>query len=188
MNFIKHFYNKNMKYDLLNKFYYINTKKLPKIKKIVITLNCKTTKMASLAFSSLALELVTSQKSQFIISKKANLLLKIRKGNPIGCKVTLKKNKMFKFLENTCCNIIPQLKVLNKMSIESKINKNYFKYNIANLFIFNELEKNYYLFNEIGNLNITIVTDSTKIKETKFLFHSFQLNYSICKYNSNGRV
>lgn len=177
MNFIKYFYNKNIKYDLLNKFYYINTKKLPKIKKIVITLSCKTTKMSNLAFSSLALELITSQKSQFIISKKANLLFKIRKGSPVGCKVILKKNKMFEFLENTCCNIIPQLKLLNKMSLKGRINKNYFKYNISNLFIFNELEKNYYLFNEINNLNVTIVTDSTKIKETSFLFYSFQLNY-----------
>ena len=91
MHFLDYFYTKTLKFDLINKFYYKELKNLPKLKKIVLNFNCRTTNLKTLATHLLALELITNQKSNLTISKRPNLLLKIRKGNPVGCKVILKK-------------------------------------------------------------------------------------------------
>lgn len=171
---MKHFYSKSVKYDLLNKFFYKNTKNFPKIKKIVLNLGCNTTKITNLAISALALELITSKKSQFTVTKKANLLFKIRKGNPVGCKVVLKSNNIFNFLEINSYYILPKLQHFNNLVIKNKLNKNSLQYKIPNLLTFTELEKNYSLFHELRNLDVTIITNSSKIKETKFLMRSFQ--------------
>ncbi len=64
MNFLTYFCKKTLNYELLNKFNYKNTKKLPKIKKIVLNFGCKTTDIKHLAASLLALELITCQKGK----------------------------------------------------------------------------------------------------------------------------
>jgi large subunit ribosomal protein L5 len=96
------FYLKTLKYELCNKFAYKNINEVPKLKKIILNFGCKTADLKHLSASLLALELITSQKGRITTTKSPNLLLKIKKGNPSGCKVTLKKTQM----SNTKFNII----------------------------------------------------------------------------------
>jgi large subunit ribosomal protein L5 len=56
-----------------------------------------TTGIKGLATSLLAIELITGQKGILTTTKHSNIFLKIRKGNPAGCKVTLRKENMFSF-------------------------------------------------------------------------------------------
>ena len=97
MNILNYFYTKTLKYELLNKFLYKNVNKLPKIKKIIFNFNCKNFELKNLAVSLLVLELITNQKGILTKSKYSNILLKICKGNPTGCKVILRKRKMLDF-------------------------------------------------------------------------------------------
>ena len=97
MNFLKKFYYKTLKYDLVNKFLYENTKIIPQIEKIILNFGCKTSDLKTLSTSTLALELITSQKGNLTRTRHNNILLKIRKGHPVGCKVTLRKKKSFEF-------------------------------------------------------------------------------------------
>lgn len=173
MNFVKYFYNSVLKYDLINKFNYNKTKKLPKLKKIILNFGCKNTKLKNLAASILALELICSKKSTLTKTNKPNLFLKIRKGNPVGCKVVLKNQKMFDFLTITLNEIFPKEKKLIKLNKKTLIQKNFFSYEIHNKFNFNELEKHYYLFNDLEKLDITIVFNVKN--EIFFLLKSFKL-------------
>ena len=111
MQFLEHFNKKTFKYDLINKFLYKNTKKLPKIKKIILNFSCQSTKLKNLASSLLALELITTKKGLLTTSKKANILLKLRKGNPVGCKIVLTSKNYYNFLARFLNEILPKLEI-----------------------------------------------------------------------------
>lgn len=177
MNFIEKFYSKTLKYDLINKFSYENTKKIPRIKKIILNFGCKTSDLKALSTSALALELITNQKSALTLTKHNNVLLKIRKGQPVGCKVTLRKKKSFEFLSKMLIDIFPKLKNFEGLRINKKIERNTFSYELVDTFSFQELEENYYLFNNLSNLHITIVTTSRKREELDFILNSIKIPF-----------
>jgi large subunit ribosomal protein L5 len=172
MNFLKHFYNIILKYDLLNKFNYNKTKNLPKIKKIILNFGCKNTKLKNLASSFLALELISSKKGYLTKTKKSNIFLKLRKGNPVGCKVILTNKQMFNFLERNLTELFFKEKNFLKLNIKNQMKKNFFSFDLHNKFNFTELEKHYYLFNELDKLDITIVLNLKK--ELVFILKSFK--------------
>ena len=78
MHFLNYFYTKTLKFDLINKFYYTDLKKLPKLKKIVLNFSCKTIELKTIATHLLALELITGKKGTITLSKRPNLFLKIQ--------------------------------------------------------------------------------------------------------------
>ena len=98
MNFLKKYYENTIKYDLIQRFKYKSSKDVPKLKSIILNIGCKTSDFKKLTLSFLSLQLLTKKKGKILISKKPNILLKIRKGDPVGCEIILKKRKMFKML------------------------------------------------------------------------------------------
>lgn len=190
MHFLQYFYLKVIKHDLSNKFVYINTKKIPTLKKIIINFGCKNNDIKTIASSLLALELITTQKGKLTVTKHSNILLKIRKGNPTGCKVTLRKKNMFNFLIKLIIEIFPILK--NFLGFDKKIIKKMqqkaLSWELYEMFSFSELERNYYLFYNLPKLNITFITDSRSKNELLFILKSFLFPFSKSKYNSIGRV
>lgn len=175
MNFLNYFQSKTLKHDLLNKFHYKNINDLPKIEKIILNFGCKTSSIKKLATAVLALELITNQKGTLTKSKKPNVLLKIRKGNPIGCKITLRRRPMLKFLEKTLMEVFPKIKNFNGLKVSKRIKKNSFSYELHSTLNFSELERNYYLFNNLPKLTVTIVTTTSTREEFLFLLKAFQL-------------
>lgn len=177
MHRLDYYYRNIVKYDLLNKFQYNTLKKIPKIKKIILNFGCKNSDLKQLSTALLALELVSSQKGMLTVSKNSNILLKIRKGSPVGCKVILQKNSMYNFFAKLLIEILPRLKNFSSLILKTKKLKNAaISYKIANTLIFFELEHNYYLFNNLPNLNITIVTNSSTREELVFLLNSFKIS------------
>ena len=175
MHFLNYFYSKNLKFDLINKFYYKDLEKLPKLKKVILNSCCKTTELKILATNLLALELIADQKGILTVSKRPNLLLKIRKGNPTGCKLTLKKSSMLNFLNKSLQEIFPKLKNFDGIKVHNKIEKTSFSFLIKNTLNFPELSEHYYLFNNLSNINLSFVTTTKTKKEMLFLLKSLQL-------------
>ena len=101
MNSIENFYSKRLKYDLINKFFYTNLQKLPKIRKIVLTFVCKKTNLKLLANNTLALELITNQRG----------FLKLKKGNVSGCALTLTKKSKLNFMSLIITEILKSASV-----------------------------------------------------------------------------
>ena len=148
-------------------------------------------KIKTLATNLLALELITNQKGLLTISRRPNLVLKIRKGNPTGCKLTLKKNFMLTFLSKISNEIFPKIKNFNGIIINKKINKTGFSFIIKNTLNFSELTEQYYLFNNLPNLNLSLTLNVNSKEETLFLLKSIQLPLKSTLYsrhNSIGRV
>jgi large subunit ribosomal protein L5 len=177
MHFLEHFCEKTLRYDLANKFFYHSTKQLPRLEKIILNFGCKTTGIKGLATSLLAIELITGQKGILTVTRHSNILLKIRKGNPAGCKVTLKKRNMFLFLSKTLIEILPKVKDFNGITLTKKIKKNVFSYELHETFSFHELEEHYYLFYNLPKLDITIITSSKVKEELLFILKSLQLPF-----------
>jgi large subunit ribosomal protein L5 len=172
MNYFQKFRKKNIKHDIINKFNIKNTKRIPKLNKVILNIGCKTSDLKSLSSSALALELITNQKSYLTLSKKPNLLLKIRKNNPTGCKTTLRKHNIDCFIERLISEIFPILKNFEGLSFK----KSSFSYELKEPLNFKELEENYYLFNKISDIKITF-NSYKKINEKQliFLLQSLQL-------------
>ena len=168
MFFFEKYYNNIIKNDLLTKFNYKNVKTIPKLKKIILIFGFNTVDFKKISIALLALKLITKKQSKIVSAKKPNILLKIRKGEPVGCKVILTKKFMFLFLSNLLFKILPlnfKYRILLK-----ECNVNFLTFNIKNILIFKTLEQNYILFNRIENLHLTVVTASSKNKEEFFYF------------------
>lgn len=177
MNFIKKFYLKTITISLLNKFQYTKLTEIPKIRRIILNINCKESDLKNIAASLLALELMTGKRGSVTHARKANALLRIRKGDPIGCKVYLKKHEMYNFLEKFLIEIIPQIiNTTNDFEFKSyPKNVNSISCHFKNGLTF-EIETNFFLFNKIPDLQIVIQTNTTTKEELEYLLRSFKLH------------
>jgi large subunit ribosomal protein L5 len=174
MHFLEHYYKKIIKQDLINKFNYKTVDKIPKIKKIILNFGCKNFSVQKVAKTLLAMELITTRKGTITIAQKANILLKIQKGYPAGCKVVLTKTHMYRFLAKLLIEILPKIKDFSTLKINIKKNIFSFKLNSSNL-ILKELEEQYPLFSDLSDLDINIQTNTQTQSELLFLVKSFKL-------------
>ena len=169
MHILTQYKDNIVKYDLINTFNYKLSTKLPKIEHITLTFKLKRPNFKMLNSAMVTLTLLTSQKSKLTQSKVSNISLKIRKGQPVGCKVTLRKKKMNIFMFKILNKII-----LNELFKTTKSN-NLFSLNIQNVLIFSELEKNYQFFKDLPCLNIYIKTTNCTFNELKYLINSYKI-------------
>jgi len=119
------------------------------------------------------LELITGQRAYFLRAKKSSVFLKIRKGAPLGVKVTLRNSKSTQFLFRLIWEILPSLK---KFKITPKITKvkqnslNSIMIFIPDPLIFYELKNFYFFFKSCTDLRINIsFPSSCKKKELFFI-------------------
>ena len=183
MHFLEYYYINIIKYDLINRYNYKNIKDIPKLKKIILNFGCKTSELKKLSTSLLFLQLITTKKGKLTVSKQSNIVLKIRKGNPVGCKVLLVKTAMYKFLFKLLIEVLPRIK--NKILLKKTSYKNTLTYNFENIMIFKELEKNYLVFSLLKNLQVTFVTNATTNEELFFLLNSFKFPTGTIKTFAN---
>ena len=115
--FLEEFYIRTIKRYLINKYKYTYISELPLLKKIILNFGSNTTQLKQISSSVLALRIICGQKAKITRAKKANIILKIRKGNPSGCILTLQKSIMFCYLEKNIFSIFYKSNLLN--TIES---------------------------------------------------------------------
>ena len=182
MYLLKQYNEKFVKYDLINKFNYKLINDLPNLNCITLSFNIKKFNIKLLTSSLTSLKVITLNKGIITKSKISNISLKIRKGQPIGCKVTLNNNSRYMFL----------YKFLNKSVIYLKNKQTFnkiFSIKLKNILIFENLEKNYQFFRHLYGLNITIATTSNNFQEFLFLLNSFKIYKKVkAKVTQFGRV
>lgn len=178
MNNLKKFYLKTIKHDLTNKFLFKNTKNLPNLKKISLNFGYKNNDSKLLLASLLALELISNQKGKLTITNYPNVLLKLRKGSPVGCKATLRKNEIFNFINEIVTDIFPKIKNFEGLKNLKENEFNTFSYEIKDIFSFKKLEDNYYLFNDLSKLTITITTTCKQKNQLLFLLNSLKTPFT----------
>lgn len=169
------FNNKIIKHDLINKYSYKNIKSVPKIKKLTLNLdNCANFNIQKFATILLVLEIIASKKSSITTAKSPNISLKIQKGQPVGCKVTLKKKHIYQFLNKLIIKILPKLTNFSGIKIKTKNSTLSCKL-LNKEIILEELDNHYPLFANLPDLNIQIATTTKNCKELLFLIKSIKL-------------
>ena len=152
MSFFHYYYSNILKREFLTKYIYKNVYQLPKIKKIVLSLNFSQTSLKGLLPLLSALTLASSQKPSLLISNRPIILLRVKSGLPVGCKVDLRGQQLFFFLEKLIFSILPRLK-----DFSLSFRKNVLFLSFPNLFVFKEIEKDYEYFADLPSLNIVFV-------------------------------
>lgn len=165
------YYKRIIKQDFINKF---KSKKVPDLEKIVLNFGCQNFSMEKFATTMLALEIITGKKGTVTAAKKPNLLLKIQKGQPAGCKVILKKKEVHNFLIKLNLEILPNIKDFSKFRVTAK-QSNFFCQLPANSIKLEEFENLYPLFSVLPILDINIFTTLTKCTGILFLSKSLKL-------------
>lgn len=174
----KEIYNKKIiKHDLINKFNYTNIKDIPTIKQLTLNFNCQNFNVQKFATTFLALEIIASKKGKATVAKNPNILLKIQKGQPAGCRVTLKKKEIQFFLNKILIEILPKIK--NFTGFKIQIQKSTFSFKLLSHEItLQEFEQQYPLFSNLPYLNINVLTNSKNQKELTFLIKATKIPIS----------
>lgn len=174
MTFFKNYYKHIIKQDCINKFITFTNKDIPNIKEVTLNFGCKEHSTQKLAIIMLALEVIVKKKGTITTSKTPNVLLKIQKGQPVGCKVTLKKNEIYSFIERLNLEIFPSLKNFSELKTNRQQSNFFFQLQKNNIHL-QEFERSYPLFANLPLLDINIRIYSKCNNEIKFLAKSMKL-------------
>ena len=177
MNPLESYYRKVIKYDLINKFSYNYIGDIPELKKIILNFGCKSFEIKSITAALFSLELITTKKGTVIKSKRVNILLKIRKGYPVGCMVILTKAEMYQFFFKLLTEVFSNLKDFKGVNVSKKLGNKSFSLTLMDLICFKDLEKQFYLFTNLPPLNIILVTNTKTRKELIYLLNSFKMPF-----------
>lgn len=171
MFFFNTYIQKIINYDSINTFSFKNSKQIPKLQAIVLNFGYQKSNFKRLVTGLLALELTTSGKSRITRSKHLNILLKIKQGNPVGCKIILKEKIMHQFYLKF------KTSVFKKLPQGKQLQQNYKSLSIViqNPLIFIELENHYEYFKDIPKLDVTFIADSKSKSELFFLLKSIKI-------------
>jgi len=155
---LKNHYQNVIIYDLITKIHFKNIFEIPKINQICLNIGLKNANIEKKKLINIIilLKLITNQKPITTKSKKNNIFLKIKKNSIIGCKINLKKNNIYIFLEKILIFIIPNI---NKINFNLK-NKNILNLQINNILNFFELKTEFLKFKNIPPIDVSIHTNS----------------------------
>jgi ribosomal protein L5 len=187
MIFSNTYFHKVIKYDIINTFKYQNLDQLPELNKIVLNFGYSKSNLKYLISGLLALEFVSSKKGKLTKAKNLNLLLKIKKGNPTGCKVILRKNYMYLFYFKLITSSFSKIKHSQLPQFPHYLET--FKslsYQLKSPLFFAELESQFQFFRHIPSLDITLCTNAQSQKELFFLLKS--IKFIIANVTQFGRV
>tara|TARA_B110000438_G_scaffold244689_1_gene245282 strand:+ start:283 stop:846 length:564 start_codon:yes stop_codon:yes gene_type:complete len=146
-----------------------NVMQIPKIEKIVINMGMGDAKdnKNSLAQAIKELTIITGQKPIITKSKNAISNFKLRVGDPVGMKVTLRNVKMYEFLDRFISVSSPRIRDFRGLSSKGFDGRGNYNFGITEQIIFPEID--YDKVNSIRGMNITIVTNA----ETDY--HAYEL-------------
>lgn len=170
-------YSEIVRNELMLKYQYSNIHEIPKIKKIVIDTSMKNANFKIKLAPSiiLALTLITGQKASITLAKRGNAKLGIRQGTITGVKITLRNAKMYQFLDLLITLVLPRVKNFDGIKQTSLNNDGNFSLQLKDPFVFPQLEASTNLFNNIGPINVTIVTTTKDRNESLCLLRGFTI-------------
>ena len=158
---------------MVSRFNYINSMQVPKLLSISLNMGIGDAKTNSKKLESAIseLELITGQKPVITKSKSDISNFKIRKGFPVGCKVTLRSSKMYEFFERLTCIALPRSRDFRGLSFKSFDGRGNYNFGIKEQIIFTEI--NYDDIDSVRGLNVTLSTSANTNEEAYWLLKEF---------------
>ena len=162
-------YNNEVVQAMMDKFGYKNIMEVPKLEKIVLNMGVGEAKEnAKVLESAVAdMQLITGQKPVLTRAKKSIANFKIRENMPIGCKVTLRKQKMYEFADKLMNVALPRVRDFRGISDKSFDGRGNYSLGIKEQLIFPEVE--YDKIDKVRGMDIIFVTTAKTDEEAREL-------------------
>ena len=166
---LKNEFDNTVSKSLMNEFSYKSTMQVPRIIKIILSRGVGAAvadkKLVDQAVDELTL--ISGQKAVPTLSKKDVASFKLRKGMPIGAKVTLRGNKMFEFLDRLISIALPRVRDFHGIKPSGFDGRGNYTLGITEQIIFPEIDID--KVNKISGMDITFVTSASTDNEAKSL-------------------
>ena len=171
-------YREEIRAKLLQEFGYKNPMQVPKLDKIVINMGVgeATGDQKKLDAAVAELTLIAAQKPVKTVAKKAIAGFKIRKGLPIGCKVTLRKSRMYEFMDRLVTIALPRVRDFRGIQGKGFDGRGNFAMGLKEQIIFPEI--NYDRVEDVRGMDIQFVTTAKTDAEAKALLKLFDLPFA----------
>lgn len=177
MSTLKELYNKEIVKSLMKQFKYSSTMEVPKLEKIVINMGvgeaARDEKFIEAAVKDL--ETIAGQKPVITKARKSIAGFKIREGQAIGCKVTLRGENMYNFMEKLIRIALPRVRDFRGISKTAFDGKGNYTLGIKEQLIFPEIDYDQVL--QVIGMDIVFVTTAKNNEEALALLSAFGLPY-----------
>ncbi len=169
------FYKDQVAKDLMKQFGYKSVMEVPRIEKITLNMGVgeAVADKKVMDFAVGDMQKIAGQKPVVTLSKKSIAGFKIREGYPVGCKVTLRKERMYEFLDRLITVAIPRIRDFRGISGKSFDGRGNYNMGVKEQIIFPEIE--YEKVDALRGMNITITTSAKTDEEAKALLLAFKL-------------
>ena len=177
MSRLKETYKNEIVDAMIKKFGYKNIMEVPKLDKIVVNMGVGEAKdNAKLLDAAVAdMELITGQKAVTTKAKNSIANFKIREGMPIGCKVTLRGEKMYEFADRLINLALPRVRDFRGVSANSFDGRGNYALGIKEQLIFPEIE--YDKVDKVRGMDVIFVTTANTDEEARELIRLFGMPY-----------
>ena len=178
MSRLKDLYNSEIKDAMVKKFGYKNVMEIPKIDKIVINMGVGEAKENAKVLEGAVkdMETITGQKAILTKAKNSVANFKIREGMPIGCKTTLRGDKMYEFLDRLVNLALPRVRDFRGVNPNAFDGIGNYALGIKEQIIFPEIE--YDKVDKVRGMDIIIVTTAKTDEEARELLKLFNMPFA----------
>jgi|SRR5690242_17522541 large subunit ribosomal protein L5 len=170
-------YSKNVRPQLMEQFKYKNAFQVPRLEKIVVNMGVGEAAHDSKKMDAAVAELtaITGQKPVVARARKAIANFKLRRGLPIGAKVTLRGARMYEFLDRLVTIALPRVRDFRGLSGRSFDGRGNYAIGLKEQIVFPEI--NYDKIDAIRGMDIIIVTTAKTNEEAKALLKGFNMPF-----------
>jgi large subunit ribosomal protein L5 len=171
-------YLEEVRSKMQQEFGYTNPMQVPKLEKIVINMGVgeATTDQKKLDAAVAELTAIAGQRPVKTLAKKAIAGFKIRKGLPIGCKVTLRKARMYEFMDRLITVALPRVRDFRGITGKGFDGRGNFAMGMKEQIVFPEI--NYDRVESVRGMDIQFVTTAKTDAEAKALLKAFELPFA----------
>ncbi len=177
MSRLQDYYRETVVPQLQQKLGLSNTMEVPRIEKITVNMGVGETvrdrKILDHAVSDMVK--ITGQKPVITNARRSVASFKIRDGWPVGCKVTLRRERMYEFLDRLINIAIPRVRDFRGMSVKSFDGRGNYNMGVREQIIFPEVD--YDQIDELRGLNITITTSARNDEQGRALLEAFDFPF-----------
>ena len=175
---LKDYYFSDVRDAMVKKFGYKNVMEIPKIEKIVINMGVGEAKDNAKALENAIkdMEQITGQKAVITKAKKSIANFKIREGVQIGCKTTLRGEKMYEFMDRLINLALPRVRDFRGVNPNALDGRGNYSLGIREQLIFPEIE--YDKVDKVRGMDVCFVTTAKTDEEARELLRLFSMPFA----------